>query len=163
MVSIHQSLFTVCLQKLKNIYGSNVHTLLPSGPSRNRNTLLICYLFSTIISTNVFAISLVIFWNPNHKLICAPSAGYFLLQLKQSITEICIIVPTVEILLMKLVLRKTCTGTGTNFQVINLCVLYLGNSLFHRLQYYRKDRKLVEPATHCINVLDYIKIKYLGY
>lgn len=37
---------------------------------------------------NVLAILLVFFWNPNHKLICAPSAGYLLLQLKQSTTEV---------------------------------------------------------------------------
>lgn len=64
------------------------HFCLPSGPSLNINTLLISYLLSTINITNVLAILLVFFLNPNHKLICAPSAGYLLLQLKQSITEI---------------------------------------------------------------------------
>lgn len=64
------------------------HFCLLSGPSLNINTLLISYLLSTINITNVLAILLVFFWNPNHKLICAPSAGYLLLQLKQSITEI---------------------------------------------------------------------------
>lgn len=67
------------------------HFCLPSGPSLNINTLLICYLLSTISITNVLVILLVVlvfFLNSNHKLNCAPSAGYLLLQLKQSITEI---------------------------------------------------------------------------
>lgn len=135
---------------------------LHSGPSQNRNTLLICYLLSTIISTNVFAISLVIFWNPNHKLICAPSAGYFLLQLKRSITEICINFAYCGDIIDEISTKKNLYWNRHKFPS-NLCVLYLGNSLFRLLQYYRKDRKLVEPATHCINVLNYIKIKYVGY
>lgn len=40
-----------------------------------------------------------------------------------------------EILLVKLGLRKTCTGTGTYSKLILFCVLYLGNSLSHFLQY----------------------------
>lgn len=59
----------------------------------------------------MIAILLVFFWNTNHKLICAPSAGYLLLKLKQGITEIYINCAYYGYIIGEISTEKKYTGT----------------------------------------------------